>query len=55
VQVVIEQATIEQEAMLTHVNNVFHIVPQVKLAKHLVESSFADRVFLQTLVLKLMK
>eukprot|EP01018_Ginkgo_biloba_P008480 Gb_35855 [translate_table: standard] len=35
----------EQAATLTHVSNIYHTVPQVKLAKRLVESSFADRVF----------
>ncbi|KAH9319901.1 hypothetical protein KI387_021670, partial [Taxus chinensis] len=39
------KAVTEQAATLTHVGNVFHTVPQVKLAKRLVESSFADRVF----------
>ncbi|XP_057859912.1 acetylornithine aminotransferase, mitochondrial [Cryptomeria japonica] len=39
------QAVMEQAATLTHVSNVFHTIPQVKLAKRLVESSFADRVF----------
>jgi len=39
------KAVTEQAATLTHVSNVFHTVPQVKLAKRLVESSFADKVF----------
>ncbi|KAL4421406.1 hypothetical protein ABPG75_010697 [Micractinium tetrahymenae] len=39
------EAVTEQAAVLSHVSNLFHTVPQVKLAKRLVESSFADRVF----------
>lgn len=39
------KAVTEQAATLTHVSNVFHTVPQVKLAKRLVESSFSDKVF----------
>eukprot|EP00252_Welwitschia_mirabilis_P005464 TRINITY_DN1594_c0_g1_i2.p1 TRINITY_DN1594_c0_g1~~TRINITY_DN1594_c0_g1_i2.p1 ORF type:complete len:480 (-),score=68.81 TRINITY_DN1594_c0_g1_i2:336-1775(-) len=39
------KAVAEQAATLTHVSNVFHSVPQVQLAKRLVESSFADKVF----------
>ncbi|KAI7843566.1 hypothetical protein COHA_002808 [Chlorella ohadii] len=40
-----QEAVTEQAATLSHVSNLFHTVPQVKLAKRLVESSFADRVF----------
>ncbi|XP_057847062.2 acetylornithine aminotransferase, mitochondrial [Cryptomeria japonica] len=39
------KAVTEQAATLTHVANPFHTVPQVKLAKRLIESSFADRIF----------
>uniref|UniRef100_A0A0C9S5B3 acetylornithine transaminase n=1 Tax=Wollemia nobilis TaxID=56998 RepID=A0A0C9S5B3_9CONI len=39
------KAVTEQAATLTHTSNVFHTIPQVKLAKRLVESSFADRIF----------
>lgn len=35
----------EQAGKLMHVSNLFHIGPQAELAKLLVESSFADRVF----------
>jgi len=35
----------EQATKLVHVSNLFHTEPQAKLAKRLVESSFADRVF----------
>lgn len=38
-------AVVEQANTLTHVSNVYYSVPQVELAKHLVASSFADRVF----------
>ncbi|OVA07356.1 Transaminase [Macleaya cordata] len=38
-------AVTEQANTLTHVSNVFYSVPQVELAKHLVECSFADRIF----------
>ncbi|GAB2213066.1 hypothetical protein Droror1_Dr00021083 [Drosera rotundifolia] len=38
-------AVTSQANTLTHVSNVFYSVPQVKLAKRLVETSFADRVF----------
>jgi len=34
-----------QGRRLTHVSNLFHTEPQVELARRLVESSFADRVF----------
>ncbi|CAM6083378.1 unnamed protein product [Calypogeia fissa] len=40
------KAVTEQAATLTHVSNLYHTVPQVKLAERLVNSSFADRVFL---------
>ncbi|KAJ0980782.1 hypothetical protein J5N97_009037 [Dioscorea zingiberensis] len=39
------KAVVEQANILTHVSNVYYSIPQVKLAKRLVESSFADRVF----------
>ncbi|EFN54478.1 hypothetical protein CHLNCDRAFT_35898 [Chlorella variabilis] len=39
------EAVTEQAGVLSHVSNLFHTAPQVKLAKRLVESSFADRVF----------
>ncbi|KAJ3676351.1 hypothetical protein LUZ60_003763 [Juncus effusus] len=39
------KALIEQAGTLTHVSNIFHTIPQVNLAKKLVESSFADKVF----------
>ena len=35
----------EQAATLLHVSNLYHIAPQVHLAKLLIEHSFADRVF----------
>jgi len=35
----------EQSKALVHVSNLYYTVPQVKLAKLLVENSFADRVF----------
>jgi len=35
----------EQAGKLMHVSNLYHTIPSVKLAKMLVESSFADRVF----------
>lgn len=40
------KAVTEQAAKLTHVSNLFHTVPQVKLAERLVNSCFADRIFL---------
>ena len=39
------EAVREQSQVLTHVSNLFHSEPQVELARRLVESSFADRVF----------
>jgi acetylornithine aminotransferase len=36
---------VEQAKTLSHTSNLFHTVPQVDLAKKLVESSFADKVF----------
>lgn len=39
------KAVVEQASLLTHVSNVYYSVPQVELAKRLVASSFADRVF----------
>lgn len=35
----------DQAARLTHTSNLFHTEPQTRLARRLVESSFADRVF----------
>ncbi|KAG0568924.1 hypothetical protein KC19_6G052100 [Ceratodon purpureus] len=40
------KAVIEQAGTLAHVSNLYHTVPQVKLAERLVGSSFADRVFM---------
>ncbi|KAG4998424.1 hypothetical protein JHK82_029215 [Glycine max] len=39
------KAVVEQAGTLTHTSNIFHTIPQVELAKRLVASSFADRVF----------
>lgn len=39
------KAVVEQANTLTHVSNVYYSEPQVILAEHLVECSFADRVF----------
>ncbi|GAU43843.1 hypothetical protein TSUD_174610 [Trifolium subterraneum] len=39
------KAVVEQAGLLTHVSNIYHSIPQVELAKRLVASSFADRVF----------
>lgn len=39
------QAISEQARQLAHVSNLYHTVPQVELARRLVENSFADRVF----------
>ncbi|XP_043700581.1 acetylornithine aminotransferase, mitochondrial-like [Telopea speciosissima] len=39
------KAVVEQANLLTHVSNVYYSIPQVELAKRLVECSFADRVF----------
>lgn len=39
-------AVAEQAAALTHVSNLFHTAPAVRLAQRLVDLSFADRVFL---------
>jgi predicted acetylornithine/succinylornithine family transaminase len=39
------QAVAQQAATLVHVSNLYHTVPHVELARRLVESSFADRVF----------
>ncbi|MCL7025599.1 hypothetical protein MKW94_009437 [Papaver nudicaule] len=38
-------AVTEQANILTHVSNVYYSVPQLELAKRLVDGSFADRVF----------
>ncbi|OWM72059.1 hypothetical protein CDL15_Pgr017942 [Punica granatum] len=39
------KAVIDQANTLVHVSNVYYSVPQIELARRLVESSFADRVF----------
>jgi acetylornithine/N-succinyldiaminopimelate aminotransferase len=39
------RAIAEQAARLTHVSNLYHTIPQVQLAKMLVEKSFADKVY----------
>ncbi|KAK4839455.1 hypothetical protein QYF36_022065 [Acer negundo] len=39
------KALVEQASVLTHVSNAYYSIPQVELAKRLVASSFADRVF----------
>lgn len=39
------KAVTDQAATLTHVSNLYHSLPQVRLAERLVKSSFADRVF----------
>ena len=39
------KAVVEQAERLTHTSNLYHTVPQTELAKRLVESSFADKVF----------
>ncbi|XP_020202074.1 acetylornithine aminotransferase, mitochondrial [Cajanus cajan] len=39
------KAVVEQAGTLTHTSNIFYTIPQVELAKRLVTSSFADRVF----------
>lgn len=39
------KAVVDQAGLLTHVSNIYHSLPQVELAKRLVASSFADRVF----------
>ncbi len=39
------EAIREQAGTLIHTSNLFHIPPQIELAKRLVESSFADKVF----------
>lgn len=38
-------AVADQAQALTHVSNLYHTAPQARLARQLVESSFADRVF----------
>lgn len=38
-------ALADQAATLSHTSNLFHTVPQVELAKRLVENSFADKAF----------
>jgi acetylornithine aminotransferase len=42
---VIAQAISQQAANLVHVSNLFYTIPQIKLAKLLTDSSFADRAF----------
>jgi len=39
------EAVVQQAETLTHTSNLFHTVPQVQLAKRLVEQSFADKAF----------
>jgi predicted acetylornithine/succinylornithine family transaminase len=39
------QAIADQAGKLTHVSNLYHTIPHIELAKRLVESSFADRVY----------
>ncbi|KAK9132839.1 hypothetical protein Scep_012367 [Stephania cephalantha] len=39
------RAVTEQAGLLTHVSNVYYSIPQLELAKRLVDCSFADRVF----------
>ncbi|KAJ0042885.1 hypothetical protein Pint_17739 [Pistacia integerrima] len=39
------KAVVDQANLLTHVSNVYYSIPQIELAKRLVASSFADRVF----------
>ncbi|KAL5057721.1 hypothetical protein RYX36_029325 [Vicia faba] len=39
------KAVVDQAGVLTHTSNVYLTIPQVELAKRLVASSFADRVF----------
>lgn len=39
------KAVVEQANTLTHVSNLYYSIPQVELAKRLVDCSFADRVF----------
>ncbi|KAG9439455.1 hypothetical protein H6P81_019620 [Aristolochia fimbriata] len=39
------RAVVEQASTLAHVSNMYYSIPQVKLAKRLVECTFADRVF----------
>ncbi|KAM1539519.1 hypothetical protein ACFX10_004302 [Malus domestica] len=39
------KAVVDQAGTLTHVSNLYYSIPQVELAKRLVGSSFADRVF----------
>lgn len=38
-------AVVDQANVLTHVSNMYYSIPQIELAKRLVASSFADRVF----------
>ncbi len=42
---IVTKALTEQSRELVHVSNLYYTVPQVRLAKLLVENSFADRVF----------
>ncbi len=41
----VSAAICQQAGILMHVSNLYHIEPQVKLARLLVENSFADKVF----------
>ncbi len=42
---VVSEALLEQSRRLVHVSNLYYTVPQIELARLLVENSFADRVF----------
>ncbi|XP_059664564.1 acetylornithine aminotransferase, mitochondrial-like [Cornus florida] len=39
------KAVVEQANLLTHISNLYYSIPQVELAKRLLDCSFADRVF----------
>ncbi len=41
----VSQALLEQSKRLVHVSNLYYTLPQIELARLLVENSFADRVF----------
>ncbi|MFC1524254.1 aspartate aminotransferase family protein [Thermodesulfobacteriota bacterium] len=42
----VTEAICRQARQLAHVSNVFHTIPQIELARLLVDHSFADRIFL---------
>ncbi|HIC85295.1 MAG TPA: aspartate aminotransferase family protein, partial [Desulfobacterales bacterium] len=42
---VVSEVLLEQSRRLVHVSNLYYTVPQIELARLLVENSFADRVF----------